>query len=137
MVRKRRMIKRFQEEQKEKFNLSTVSSESSKKSEERFRPDLLQCKGIDVETIIQAEAGFFCDVLQRLSKEIKCARDLDDLDNIITLASKFLHASAAKEKSIAYQISASKGSCLKEHHISDCDTTFADSNLEDSKSDEE
>ncbi|MGI6066152.1 MAG: hypothetical protein ACOYI2_06635 [Bacillota bacterium] len=66
-------------------------------------------KDMSLENIMKCEAGFFCQVLSRLSKEIKYAQDLDDLDDIIEMASKFLLASAAKEKAIAWQIAVSNG----------------------------
>ncbi len=71
-------------------------------------------------TIMKCEGDFFCQVLRRLLKEVHCARDLDDLDDIISLSAKFLQASAAKEQAIACQIAVSKGIRLPEKKKNNC-----------------
>ncbi|HHT62562.1 MAG: hypothetical protein ACOX4H_07225 [Bacillota bacterium] len=89
---------------------SPSESPNFNKKPEEFSPeDLNRWKDVDIHTIIKCEADFFCQVLRRLLKEIHCARDLDDLDDIISLSAKFLEASAAKEQAIACQIAVSKG----------------------------
>lgn len=121
MLRRRRIAEKRRNENLDKnLNLPALYPERAKKSEDHFHPDPSQWKEVDINTIIECEAGFFCEVLCRLSKEIKCTRNLDDLDDIITLASRFLLASAAKEKAIACQIAASKGLYYPEKHDPDC-----------------
>ncbi|MCR6544008.1 hypothetical protein NVS47_00480 [Dehalobacterium formicoaceticum] len=78
-------------------------------------------KDVDLRTVIQCEGNFFCEVVRRLSKEIDCARNLDDLTDIVTLAAKFIQASADKEKALANSLAASKKpgcpekKCVHEH----------------------
>jgi len=96
-----------------------ASYENEKQPEEKYEPDLTQWKESDIKKVINCEAEFFCEVLCRLSKELKCARNLDHLEGIISLASKFLLASAAKEKAIACQISASNGCCCPPDYAQD------------------
>lgn len=128
MLRRRRIAeKRRKENLEENLNLPALCPERAKKSEEHYHPDPSKWKDIDINTIIECEAGFFCEVLCRLSKEIKCTRNLDDLDDIITLASKFLLASAAKEKAIACKIAASNDLDCPGKHDPDCRCDFDDS----------
>jgi hypothetical protein len=67
-------------------------------------------KEINPITVIQCEGIFFCNVIQRLTKEIECAHNLNDLAHIITLAAKFIQASADKEKALALSLATSKNS---------------------------
>lgn len=89
-----------------------------------------QWTGSNLETNLKCESDFFCEVLSRLSKEIKCARDLNDLDNIVSLASKFILASAAKEKATARQIAASNGKPFQGQDAFDFDADGSDNEIE-------
>jgi len=100
-------IEDFKENSNDYLDSPSISPEV-KKAEEFSASDYEKWKDTDIEDILKCEAEFFCQVLRRLSKELNCARNMDDLDDVISLSSKFLEASAAKEQAIACQIAVTK-----------------------------
>lgn len=109
-MRKRQSRMRKIPDRQEYYDSSSFDSEQSSESrDDNCRHHCSEWKGHDLEDVIKCEADFFCEVLHRLTKELHRAYDMNDLNDIIDLSAKFLLASAAKEKSIACQISATKG----------------------------
>lgn len=114
-MRRRRRARKVNESQNIIENLNENENSPNESPETDDTPEEFSCldagkwKDIDIKTIFKCEADFFCQVLRRLSKELHCARDLDDLDDVISLSAKFLEASAAKEQAIACQMAVSKG----------------------------
>jgi hypothetical protein len=51
--------------------------------------------------VAECEAKLFCDVVSRLGCEIRHARCLRDLDQLVRITNSFLNASAVKETAIA------------------------------------
>ena len=104
----------------ESLNSPPENAEAATNTEDFSHSDAHKWKDIDIKTIMKCEGEFFCQVLRRLLKELHCARDLDDLDDIISLSAKFLQASAAKEQAIANQIAVTKGIRLPEMKKTNC-----------------
>ncbi|MGI6684183.1 MAG: hypothetical protein ACOX47_01470 [Bacillota bacterium] len=102
-------IENLNENLEDQSDSLSESPKVSMRPEESSPSDSANWKDVDTETILKCEAEFFCQVLRRLLKELNCARNMDDLDDVISLSAKFLEASAAKEQAIAYQIAVSKG----------------------------
>lgn len=126
-MRKRRRAKKnlenpnISENINQNLNLPCESPKVELGPKEPSLPDHSKLKDADIDAIIKCEADFFCEVIRRLSKEINCARGLDDLEDIISLAAKFLQASADKEKAMACQIAASKAVHKNPNCICDLD----------------
>lgn len=133
MFHKRRMERKTKCYKPENFSCPRDSYPS-------FDPKCPPWKDMNLEAIKKCEANFFCEVLCRLSKELKCAHDLDDLEDIIEMAARFLHASAAKEKAIACQLAVSNGFSLEKQDPDFkflCNDTMFDEQWSEENSDSE
>ena len=67
-------------------------------------PEILDCWdriACSQMKVAECEAKLFCEVVSRLGCEIRHARCLRDLEQLIRLTNSFLNASAVKEKALA------------------------------------
>lgn len=121
MRRRRRMGRNYEKPNwDENLDLPKEDPKDESELDDSFFPELSEFSDSDMKRIIKCESNFFCEVIQRLSAEVNRANNLNDLSYIVSLATKFLEASAAKEKAVSCRMAAAKGICSSDGKGTDC-----------------